>query len=146
MARGGPRPGAHGARPRAAGADRVRPQGPSPGRAVGDALRVVGDEVRGMTAVPEPGTSFAGYQVEAVIGRGGMGVVYRATDLSLGRPVALKLIAPEVAQNARFRRRFLNEPRLAASLDHPSVIPIYEAGETRGQLFLAMRYVEGCDL
>ena len=75
-----------------------------------------------------------------------MGVVYRATDLSLERPVALKLIAPELAEDPRFRERFLKEPRLAASLDHPNVVPIYEAGERDGQLYLAMRYVEGSDL
>ena len=75
-----------------------------------------------------------------------MGVVYRAWDLSLERPVALKLIAPELAEDERFRARFLREPRLAASLDHPNVIPIYEAGEHGGQLYLAMRFVEGSDL
>jgi serine/threonine protein kinase len=75
-----------------------------------------------------------------------MGVVYRATDLSLGRPVALKMIAPELAQDERFRDRFLREPRLAASLDHPNVVPIHEAGERDGHLYLAMRYVEGSDL
>ena len=63
-----------------------------------------------------------------------MGVVYRARDLSLERPVALKLIAPELAQDEHFRARFLKEPKLAASLDHPSVVPIYEAGEWEGQL------------
>ncbi len=89
---------------------------------------------------------FAGYRVEAQVGRGGMGVVYRATDLSLERPVALKLVAPELAEDERFRERFLREPRLAASLDHPHVIPIYEAGEHDGQLYLAMRFVEGSDL
>ena len=93
-----------------------------------------------------PGETFAGYRVESLISRGGMGVVYRATDLSLDRPVALKLIAPELAENQRFRTRFLKEPRLAASLDHPNVIPIYEAGERDGHLYLAMRYVEGEDL
>jgi ABC-type branched-subunit amino acid transport system substrate-binding protein/DNA-binding beta-propeller fold protein YncE len=72
--------------------------------------------------------------------------LYRATDLSLDRPVALKLIAPELAEDERFRSRFLQEPRLAAALDHPHVVPIYEAGEYEGQLFLAMRYVEGRDL
>jgi hypothetical protein len=92
------------------------------------------------------GTAFAGYRVESLVGRGGMGVVYRATDLSLERPVALKLIAPELAEDERFRGRFLREPRLAASLDHPNVIPIYEAGERDGQLYLAMRFVEGSDL
>jgi ABC-type branched-subunit amino acid transport system substrate-binding protein/streptogramin lyase len=99
-----------------------------------------------MTASLAPGAIFAGYRIEALLGRGGMGVVYRAADLSLQRPVALKLIAPELAEDDRFRRRFLKESRLAASLDHASVVPIYEAGEHRGQLYLVMRYVEGRDL
>jgi ABC-type branched-subunit amino acid transport system substrate-binding protein/DNA-binding beta-propeller fold protein YncE len=99
-----------------------------------------------MKAAFTRGTTFAGYRIEALVGRGGMGVVYRATDLSLERPVAVKLIAPELAQDQQFRTRFLREPRLAASLDHPNVIPIYEAGEHDGQLYLAMRYVEGTDL
>jgi ABC-type branched-subunit amino acid transport system substrate-binding protein/DNA-binding beta-propeller fold protein YncE len=99
-----------------------------------------------MSVALGPGSTFAGYRVESLLGRGGMGVLYRATDLSLDRPVALKLIAPEVAEDERFRSRFLKEPRLAAALDHPHVVPIYEAGEYEGQLFLAMRYVEGSDL
>jgi ABC-type branched-subunit amino acid transport system substrate-binding protein/DNA-binding beta-propeller fold protein YncE len=99
-----------------------------------------------MKATFTPGTTFAGYRVDSLVGRGGMGVVYRATDLSLERPVALKLVAPELAEDERFRARFLREPRLAASLDHPNVIPIYEAGEHEGQLYLAMRFVEGSDL
>ena len=65
-----------------------------------------------------PGQTFAGYSVEAVVGRGGMGVVYRATDLALERSVALKLVAPELAADPRFRERFLRESRLAASLEH----------------------------
>jgi hypothetical protein len=97
-------------------------------------------------AAIEPGATFAGYRVESLVGRGGMGVVYRAWDLSLERPVALKLIAPELADDERFRARFLREPRLAASLDHPGVVPIYEAGEWERQLYLAMRFVEGSDL
>jgi class 3 adenylate cyclase len=101
---------------------------------------------RAVSAAIGPGAMFAGYRVEELVGRGGMGVVYRATDLSLERPVALKLIAPELAQDERFRARFLKEPRLAAALDHPCVVPIYEAGEHDGQLYLAMRYVEGSDL
>jgi ABC-type branched-subunit amino acid transport system substrate-binding protein/predicted Ser/Thr protein kinase len=92
------------------------------------------------------GTTFASYRVESLLGRGGMGVVYLALDPSLERPVALKLIAPELVQNPDFRQRFLREPKLAASLDHPNVIPIYEAGEHEGQLYLAMRYVKGTDL
>jgi class 3 adenylate cyclase len=99
-----------------------------------------------VTVAISPGATFAGYQVESLVGRGGMGVVYRAMDLSLQRPVALKLIAPELAQDERFRARFLREPRLAASLDHPNVVPIYQAGEHRGQLYLAMRFVAGSDL
>jgi class 3 adenylate cyclase/tetratricopeptide (TPR) repeat protein len=99
-----------------------------------------------MIATLRPGATFAGYRVESMIGRGGMGVVYHATDLALQRPVALKLIAPEHAQDPRFRERFLREPRLAASLDHANVVPIYQAGEHDGQLYLAMRFVEGSDL
>jgi DNA-binding beta-propeller fold protein YncE len=99
-----------------------------------------------MKAALGPGAIFGGYRVESLVARGGMGVVYRATDLSLQRPVALKLIAPEFAEDERFRARFLMEPRLAASLDHPHVVPIYEAGEREGRLYLAMRWVEGTDL
>ena len=93
-----------------------------------------------------PGTTVAGYRIEALIGRGGMGAVYRADEAGLGRKVALKVIAPELAADERFRERFLRESRIAASLDHPHVIPIYQAGEDEGVLFLAMRYVEGSDL
>ena len=99
-----------------------------------------------MKAAFSPGTTFASYRVESLLGRGGMGVVYPAHDPSLERPVALKLIAPELVQDEEFRRRFLREPKLAAALDHPNVIPIYEAGEHEGQLYLAMRYVKGTDM
>src|SRR5919201_6699876 len=99
-----------------------------------------------MTARLGSGSAFAGYRIESLVGRGGMGVVYRATDLSLDRPVALKLVAPELADDERFRNRFLREPRLAAALDHPNVVPIYEAGEHDGRLFLAMRFVPGSNL
>src|SRR5262245_1812491 len=75
-----------------------------------------------------------------------MGVVYRATELALDRPVALKLIAPELAGDAAFRERFLRESRLAASIDHPGILPVYAAGEADGELYLAMRYVDGTDL
>ena len=72
-----------------------------------------------------------------------MGVVYRATDLALGRTVALKFISPELASNGAFRRRFEAESKTAASLDHPNVIPIFQAGEHLEMLFLAMRFVDG---
>ena len=88
----------------------------------------------------------AGYRVDELIGRGGMGEVYRALDVNLGRPVALKVLAAGVAGDERFRERLLSESRLAASLDHPNVVPIYEAGEVDGRLFIAMRYVPGSDL
>jgi ABC-type branched-subunit amino acid transport system substrate-binding protein/DNA-binding beta-propeller fold protein YncE len=101
---------------------------------------------RTMNAAFSAGTVFAGYRVEDLVGRGGMGVVYRALDLSLRRQVALKLVAPELAEDGHFRARFLEESRVAASLDHPSIVPIYAAGEHEGQLYLAMRLVEGSDL
>ncbi|HET9738430.1 MAG TPA: protein kinase [Solirubrobacteraceae bacterium] len=94
----------------------------------------------------EPGDEFAGCRIEGVAGRGGMGVVYRATELSLGRPVALKLLAPERARDQAFRDRFQRESRMAAAIDHPNVIPVYAAGEHDGSLYLVMRYVGGTDL
>jgi streptogramin lyase len=96
--------------------------------------------------MPDVGAQLAGYRIEGVIGRGGMGVVYRATELALDRPVALKLIAPELAGDASFRERFLRESRLAASIDHPGILPVYAAGEADGELYLATRFVEGADL
>ncbi|MFI9151706.1 serine/threonine-protein kinase [Streptomyces sp. NPDC053367] len=92
------------------------------------------------------GRRVAGYRVEAEIGRGGMAVVYRARDLRLDRTVALKLLAPELARNDTFRRRFTHESRVAAAIDHPNIVPVFEAGETDGVLYIAMRYVSGSDL
>ena len=79
-----------------------------------------------------PRLEFAGYRIEAVAGRGGMGIVYRATQLALGRPVALKLIAANYAADDGFRERFKREWETAAAIDHPNVIPLYEAGEADG--------------
>jgi ABC-type transport system substrate-binding protein len=93
-----------------------------------------------------PGDVFAGYHVLSQLGEGGMGIVYLAEHIDLGRKVALKLLPPQLASDPRFRERFIRESRTAASLDHPNVIPIYEAGESDGRLFLAMRYVDGTDL
>jgi serine/threonine protein kinase len=92
------------------------------------------------------GDEFAGCRVEATIGRGGMGVIYRGTDLTLQRPVAIKLIAADRAGDATARRRFEREARLMAAIDHPNVIPVYAAGEQDGALYLVMRYVDGTDL
>src|SRR3954466_3858055 len=94
----------------------------------------------------DPGSEIAGYRIESLIGRGGMAVVYRAEDMRLGRKIALKLLTPQLADNEQFRQRFIRESRLAASLDHPNIVPIFEAGEADGQLFIAMRYVVGSDL
>jgi DNA-binding NarL/FixJ family response regulator len=92
------------------------------------------------------GSQFAGHRLDAVRGRGGMGVVFRATDLMLERTVALKLIAPEAATDREFRVRFERECRLAAAIDHPNAVPIFHAGEESGVLYLTMRYVDGPDL
>ncbi|UUN30868.1 serine/threonine-protein kinase [Streptomyces sp. FIT100] len=92
------------------------------------------------------GTQIGAYRVEREIGRGGMAVVYCARDLRLDRTVALKLLAPELARNDTFRRRFTHESRVAAAIDHPHIVPVFEAGEMDGVLYIAMRYVSGLDL
>jgi streptogramin lyase len=97
-------------------------------------------------AEPEIGSTLAGYRLDALIARGGMGVVYRATHLALDRPVALKVIAHQFAGDAGFRERFLRESRLAARLDHPAVVPVYDAREEEGELIVAMRLIGGGDL
>src|SRR6266545_2196976 len=94
----------------------------------------------------ELGSDFLGYRIEELIGRGGMGIVYRAYDLRLKRTVALKLVTPELALDERFRERFARETELAMSLEHPNVVPIHDAGEVDGRLYLAMRLVAGTDL
>jgi serine/threonine-protein kinase len=88
----------------------------------------------------------AGYRIEGVAGRGGMGVVYRAQHLHLGRTVALKLLNPELAASDEFRERFIREARAAAALEHPNIVPVYDAGEVEGRLYLAMKFIEGSDL
>jgi sugar lactone lactonase YvrE len=92
------------------------------------------------------GSEIAAYRIERFVGRGGMGVVYQAEDMRLGRRVALKLLSADLAEDDRFRDRFVRESRLAASLDHPNIVPVYAAGEADGQLYVAMRYVDGTDL
>ena len=94
----------------------------------------------------QPGDTLAGYRIEAVAGVGGMGVVYRATQTSLDRPVALKVLSSTLVGNRTFRERFRREGRHAAALDHPNIIPVYEAGESNGLMFIAMRLVDGPSL
>ena len=94
----------------------------------------------------ERGAELGGYRVEQQIGQGGMGVVYRVTNVALGRIYALKVLAPELAEDEHFRQRFQREMRIAASIDHPNVVAIHYAGEQDGFLFLAMDYVHGEDL
>src|SRR5581483_8832580 len=93
-----------------------------------------------------PGDVVGSYRVRGIAGRGGMGIVYRADDLAAGRQVALKVIAPQFANDLRFRERFARESRIAARLEHPNVVPVYAAGDHQGQLFIAMRFVDGTDL
>jgi serine/threonine protein kinase len=100
-----------------------------------------------MSPDPAAGTTVAGYRIVERAGSGGMGVVYRAEETGLGgRPVALKLLPPALASDPDFRARFLREMRVAAAIDHPNIVPIYRAGEDRGLLYLAMRYVHAADL
>src|SRR4051794_1285742 len=92
------------------------------------------------------GSIFAEHVIHEVAGRGGMAVVYRATDVRLKREVALKVIAPGAAGDEDFRNRFERELEAAASIHHPNVVPVYHAGEEGGLLYVTMRYVEGIDL
>jgi pSer/pThr/pTyr-binding forkhead associated (FHA) protein/tRNA A-37 threonylcarbamoyl transferase component Bud32 len=124
------------ARPPRAPAARAGAASPAPGAAAG----------RREGADLTLGTVFAGCRVEEVIGQGDMGVVYRAEELALQREVALKLIRPDQSAEQRMRERFRRESQVAASVDHPNVIPIFEAGEEDGVLFITMRLVVGTDL
>jgi hypothetical protein len=100
-----------------------------------------------MAAGIQIGSTFAGYSIEGVLGRGGMGVVYVAEQPELGRKVAIKVIAPALASDPDYLRRFKHESRLAAAIEHPNAIPIYEAGVAEGEIpYLVMRYVDGVDL
>ncbi|HEV3069544.1 MAG TPA: protein kinase [Streptosporangiaceae bacterium] len=92
------------------------------------------------------GDHLAGYRLDGIIARGGMAVVYRAFDERLGRSVALKVLAAPLARDLAFRRRFIRESRIAAAVDHPNIVPIFEAGEADGVLFIAMRLVPGRDV
>ena len=95
---------------------------------------------------PRIGKVIAGYRIEERVGRGGMGVVYRAEHLNLRRRAAIKIIAPDLAESEGFRERFTREARIAAALQHPNIVTVYDAGEVDGILYLAMQYIEGNDL
>jgi len=99
-----------------------------------------------MAELPLVGDDFAGYRLRAVLGRGGMSVVYQAENPRLGSVIALKVLAPELATDDAFRARFLEESRIAVSLNHPNVVPIYDMGSHQDLLYIAMRYVSGTDL
>jgi serine/threonine-protein kinase len=106
----------------------------------------VSDDIKSASANVNPGDKIAGYRLEEQIGQGGMAVVYRAHDERLDRRVALKLLAPGLASDTAFRTRFIRESRAAAAVDHPNIIPVYDAGDAGGFLFIAMRYVSGGDV
>jgi serine/threonine protein kinase/type II secretory pathway predicted ATPase ExeA len=93
-----------------------------------------------------PGSEIAGYTIRTELGKGGMATVYLADHPRLGRRVALKLLADELSDDADFRERFGREAKIAAALEHPNVVPVYDAGEWEGVLFIAMRFVDGTDL
>jgi serine/threonine protein kinase len=99
-----------------------------------------------MPGLPLVGDEYAGYRVRSVLGRGGMSVVYQAENLRLSNVIALKVLSPELADDDVFRARFLEESRIAASLNHPNVIPIYDMGSKDDLLYIAMRYVSGTDM
>jgi serine/threonine protein kinase len=99
-----------------------------------------------MEQVLQNDTDFAAYHVEALLGRGGMSEVYRASNPRLENTIVLKLLARELTEDRAFRERFVRESRLAASLNHPNVVPIFDAGEWEGLPYIAMRYVDGPDL
>jgi tRNA A-37 threonylcarbamoyl transferase component Bud32 len=106
----------------------------------------VSDETTQAPADVGPGDKIAGYRLEEQIGQGGMAVVYRAHDERLNRRVALKVLAPGLSADTAFRTRFIRESRAAAAVDHPNVIPVYDAGDAGGCLFISMRYVQGGDV
>jgi serine/threonine protein kinase len=100
----------------------------------------------GESATVPHGAEIAGYRVGPQLGRGGMGVVYKAHHLRLDRPAALKVLTPALADNDEFRERFMRESQMAATLQHPNVVTVYDAGEENGMLYLAMQFVAGTDL
>ena len=109
-------------------------------------LVVIQDGEWGMAELPLVGEEFAGYRLVSVLGRGGMSIVFRAENPRLGNVIALKVLDPALASDDIFRTRFLEESRIAASMNHPNVIPIHDMGSSDGLLYIAMRCVSGSDL
>jgi serine/threonine protein kinase len=105
----------------------------------------VEETIRGRSGL-SPGSEFAGFRVERTLGHGGMGIIYLAREVRLDRDVALKVIRTELAEDERFRARFREESRIAASIEHPRVVTVFGAGERDGLIFVSMRYVPGRDL
>ncbi len=103
-------------------------------------------QVHSEPGYPEVGEEFAGFRILSSVARGGMGVVFRAEQRRPRRPVALKVLAPELSASPEYRERFRRESELAASIEHPNVVPVYAVDEHEGRLFIAMRYIEGTDL
>src|SRR5207244_3709426 len=131
---------------RGRGSSRRQPGSSSPACRAGSSSTTDPDEERPMSTVLRTGQQIAGYRIEALLASGGMGVVYRATQLSLGRTVALKVLAPQLSSDPEFRERFRREAALQARLEHPHIVRVYETGESEEGLFLALSYVAGTDL
>src|SRR5436190_6284779 len=112
-------------------------------------VTAVGTVVRpplGQSALMPHGAEIAGYRIGPQLGRGGMGVVYKAHHIRLDRSAAVKVLTPALAGNDEFRERFISESQMAATLQHPNVITVYDAGDDQGLLYLAMQFVAGTDL
>jgi len=123
--------------------DRLPPFPSDPSSGFGGPAPPGSHELRASTRI---GTEVAGFRIESVLGRGGMSVVYVAEQIRLARKVALKVLTNELAWDEQFRERFVRESHIAATIDHPNIIPIYDAGEADGLLYIAMRFVQGPDL
>ena len=111
-----------------------------------DITRAPTDSDLAVVRLPDIGDEVAGYRIDALAGRGGMGVVYRAHHLHLERAAALKVLTADLAGNKSFRARFVREAQTAARLEHPNIVPVYDAGEYEGMLYIAMKFIEGTDL
>ena len=111
-----------------------------------DITRAPTDSDIAVVKLPDVGDEVAGYRIDALAGRGGMGVVYRVHHLHLDRTAALKVLTADLAGNKSFRARFVREAQTAARLEHPNIVPVYDAGEYDGMLYIAMKFIEGTDL